>query len=156
MEKPVTTSAQATALACLDGIQPSLSAWTRTIFDFGETAWREYQSAAWYIARLKHEGFSVEQGSAGMPTAFCAHWTNGPGPTIGMYAEYDAVPGKCQDAVTCRKPPRRAWRERRRPHRSAFRRLAWASLGGFSPPRRRWNATASAARCASPASRPRR
>ncbi|TIW57271.1 MAG: amidohydrolase, partial [Mesorhizobium sp.] len=53
MEQPATTSAQATALACLDDIQPSLSAWTRTIFDFGETAWREYRSAAWYVERLK-------------------------------------------------------------------------------------------------------
>src|SRR5947208_5809058 len=35
MDKPVATSAQETALACLDGIQPLLSAWTRTIFDFG-------------------------------------------------------------------------------------------------------------------------
>ncbi|RUY74862.1 amidohydrolase, partial [Mesorhizobium sp. M7A.F.Ca.CA.001.09.2.1] len=53
------TSAQATALACLDGIQPLLSAWTRIIFDYGETAWREYQSAAWYVERLKIEGLSV-------------------------------------------------------------------------------------------------
>ncbi|WP_292449949.1 amidohydrolase [Mesorhizobium sp.] len=104
MEEPVTTSAQATALACLDDIRPSLSAWTRTIFDFGETAWREYQSAAWYVELLKHEGFSVEEGSGGMPTAFCAHWTNGAGPTIGMYAEYDAVPGNCQDAATVKRP----------------------------------------------------
>jgi aminobenzoyl-glutamate utilization protein B len=104
MDKPVITSAQATALACLDGIQPSLSQWTRTIFDFGETAWREYQSAAWYVARLRQEGFSVEEGSGGMPTAFCAHWTNGAGPTIGMYAEYDAVPGNCQDAATVKQP----------------------------------------------------
>ncbi|WP_167434419.1 amidohydrolase [Mesorhizobium helmanticense] len=98
------TPAQATALACLDDIQPLLSAWTRIIFDFGETAWREYQSAAWYVERLKYEGFSVEEGSGGMPTAFCAHWTNGAGPTIGMYAEYDAVPGNCQDATTVKRP----------------------------------------------------
>ncbi|TIL55278.1 MAG: amidohydrolase, partial [Mesorhizobium sp.] len=58
MEQPATTSAQATATACLDDIRPSLSAWTRTIFDFGETAWREYRSAAWYVERLKREGFS--------------------------------------------------------------------------------------------------
>lgn len=104
MEKPVTTSAQQTALACIDSIQPLLSAWTRTIFDFGETAWREYQSAAWYVDRLKREGFSVEEGSGGMPTAFCAHWTNGDGPVIGMYGEYDAVPGNCQDAATVKRP----------------------------------------------------
>lgn len=100
----VTSDAQQTALAFLDSARPQLSAWTRTIFDFGETAWREYQSAAWYVDLLSREGFSVEAGSGGMPTAFCAHWTNGPGPTIGMYAEYDAVPGNCQDAATVKRP----------------------------------------------------
>ena len=34
-----------------------------------------------------------------MPTAFCAEWENGSGPTLATYAEYDAVPGQCQDAV---------------------------------------------------------
>ena len=83
---------------------PELSAWCETIFDFGETAWREYQSAAWYVDRLRREGFAVEEGSGGMPTAFCAEWSNGEGPIIGMYAEYDAVPGNCQAAATERRP----------------------------------------------------
>jgi len=129
MDKPVTTSAQETALACLDGIQPLLSAWTRTIFDFGETAWREYQSAAWYVARLKLEGFSVEEGSGGMPTAFCAHWTNGPGPTIGMYAEYDAVPGNCQ-AATTREEPRPGLSRHAAGHTDPHSALGMSALGG--------------------------
>ncbi|WP_181169059.1 amidohydrolase [Mesorhizobium sp. B2-4-14] len=130
MEKSVTTSAQETALACIDSIQPLLSAWTRTIFDFGETAWREYQSAAWYVARLEHEGFSVEEGSGGMPTAFCAHWTNGAGPTIGMYAEYDAVPGNCQDAMTV-KQPRPGLGVEAGGHTDPHSGLGMASLGGL-------------------------
>ena len=85
-----------------------LSDWTATIFAFGETAWREYRSAAWYVERLRAEGFTVEEGSAGMPTAFCADWRNGPDsdndPVIGLYAEYDAVPGNCQAASTRREP----------------------------------------------------
>lgn len=85
---------------------PDLSDWTATIFGFGETAWREYRSAAWYVERLRAEGFTVEEGSAGMPTAFCADWRNGDGPVIGLYAEYDAVPGNCQAASTRREPAR--------------------------------------------------
>ncbi|MEL7014371.1 MAG: amidohydrolase, partial [Pseudomonadota bacterium] len=73
-----------------------ISAWTSTIFEFGEPAWREYRSAAWYVERLKAAGFEVEEGSGGMPTAFCARWRNGDGPRVGLYAEYDAVPGNCQ------------------------------------------------------------
>lgn len=83
-----------------------LSDWCATIFDFAEPAWREYRSAAWYVERLRAEGFEVEEGSAGMPTAFAARWSNGPGPEIGMYAEYDAVPANCQAPE-----PRRAPRE---------------------------------------------
>jgi len=104
MTQSLITAARKTARAAIDGLRPDLSVWTKTIFDFGETAWREYQSAAFYVDLLRNAGFSVEEGSGGMPTAFCAHWTNGPGPTVGMYAEYDAVPGNCQDAVTVRQP----------------------------------------------------
>lgn len=81
-----------------------LSNWHQAIWNYGETAWREYKSAAWYVDRLKSEGFDVEEGSAGMPTAFSASWSNGVGPTIGGYAEYDAVPGNCQKAVPFRTP----------------------------------------------------
>ena len=48
------------------------SEWHATIWDFHEPAWREYRSAAWYVERLEREGFRVEAGSGGMPTAFCA------------------------------------------------------------------------------------
>ncbi len=98
------TPAQQTAVAHVEASKADLSAWTRRIFDFGETAWREYESAAWYVDLLKREGFSVEEGSGGMPTAFCAHWTNGAGATVGMYAEYDAIPGNCQDAAPVERP----------------------------------------------------
>ncbi len=93
-----------TAEAWVDAHRQDLSDWCATIFEFGEPAWREYQSAEWYVARLRAEGFSVEEGSGGMPTAFCAEWANGDGPVVGMYAEYDAVPGNCQAAKPVKGP----------------------------------------------------
>ncbi|MCV6594606.1 MAG: amidohydrolase [Silicimonas sp.] len=98
------SQAQHSALQAVEARMPELSDWCATIFDHGETAWREYRSAAWYVERLRAEGFTVEEGSGGMPTAFCAEWSNGDGPVIGMYAEYDAVPGNCQAADTMRRP----------------------------------------------------
>lgn len=80
------------------------SGWASTIWDYAETAWREYRSAAFYVDLLRKEGFEVEEGSGGMPTAFCAQWQNGDGPTIGGYAEYDAVPGNCQAAAPTKGP----------------------------------------------------
>jgi aminobenzoyl-glutamate utilization protein B len=58
--------AQNFALADIEARAADLSDWTATIFDFGETAWREYRSAAWYVAKLRAEGFTVEEGSGGM------------------------------------------------------------------------------------------
>lgn len=102
------SAAQETALAFVAARKTALSAWARHIFDLGETAWREYESAAWYVALLRREGFTVEEGSGGMPTAFAAHWSNGAGsgggPAIGLYAEYDGVPGNCQDAAPVKRP----------------------------------------------------
>ena len=57
-----------------------------------------------YVDRLRAEGFEVEEGSAGMPTAFSATWGQGDGPTVLMYAEYDAVPANCQAAATEQRP----------------------------------------------------
>jgi aminobenzoyl-glutamate utilization protein B len=80
------------------------SAWHSHIWDLAETAWREYRSCEWYVKLLRAEGFEVEEGSGGMPTAFSASWSNGNGPSVMAYAEYDAVPGNCQAAATYRSP----------------------------------------------------
>ncbi len=73
------------------------------IWDYAEPAWREYRSAAAYCDLLRTEGFSVEEGSGDMPTAFAATFGEG-GPVLGTYAEYDAVPANSQQAVPYRAP----------------------------------------------------
>lgn len=100
------------------------------IFDYAEPAWREYKSAAWYVAKLRAEGFTVEEGSGGMPTAFCAEWSNGAGPIVGMYAEYDAVPGNCQ-AATTQKMPRAGLGPQAAGHTDPHSALGMAGLGGL-------------------------
>jgi aminobenzoyl-glutamate utilization protein B len=93
-----------TAYDWIARMRPRWSGWNALIWNLAETAWREYRSAEWYVARLRAEGFSVEAGSGGMPTAFSATWSNGKGPVVMAYAEYDAVPGNCQIADTYRAP----------------------------------------------------
>lgn len=100
------SEAQASALAFLEDRHQAFSADHMTIWNLHEPSWREYKSAVWYMDRLEREGFTVERGTAGMPTAFRARWSNGPGPVIAGYAEYDAVPGQAQAPV-----PYRAARE---------------------------------------------
>lgn len=83
---------------------PEYSKWCRQIWDYGETAWREYQSAAFYVDLLRREGFDVEEASAGMPTAFCATWSNGNGPTIGAMPNTMASPAIAK-RQSRKKPP---------------------------------------------------
>lgn len=97
------TNAKATAQAWIDAHIDEMSDFHLCIFDYAETAWREYKSAADYVELLKREGFEVEPGSGGMPTAFAARWGTS-GPVIASYAEYDAVPGNSQQVVPYRAP----------------------------------------------------
>ena len=109
----------------------NLSDWHQIIFDYGETAWREYRSCAWYVDKLQAEGFTVEAGSGGMPTAFCATWTQGEGgPTLGGYAEYDAVPGNCQ-AADVEQKPRAGLSKHAGGHTDPHSALGIGALGGF-------------------------
>jgi len=99
---------KARADAWMAAMRPRWSDWCATIWDHAETAWREYRSARFYVDLLRAEGFDVEEGSGGMPTAFCARWSNGQGPglgpVLGGYAEYDAIPGNCQAAAPYQAP----------------------------------------------------
>ena len=124
------TAAQKFALDDVQARAGDLSSWTATIFDFAETAWREYRSADWYVRRLRAEGFRVEEGSGGMPTAFCAEWSNGRGPVIGLYGEYDAVPGNCQ-AASIRREPRSGLGYQAGGHTDPHSGLGIAALGGL-------------------------
>lgn len=100
----LSADAKATAMAWIEEHLVRLTEWHTQIWEFAEPAWREYRSVDWYVERLRAEGFEVEAGSGGMPTAFSAVWSNGDGPTVLSYAEYDAVPGNSQAAVTTEQP----------------------------------------------------
>lgn len=101
--------AKATARAWIEEHLEELLDWHTHIWNLAEPAWREYESQAWYVSRLREEGFDVEDGSGGMPTAFFARWVNtGDGessePAVLTYAEYDAVPGNSQAAAVAQAP----------------------------------------------------
>src|SRR5713226_2817546 len=86
------------AVDWIDSNRERLSDFDLEIWRYAEPAWREYRSARAYVDLLRAAGFTVEEGSGGMPTAFVATFGEG-GPVIGAYAEYDAVPGNSQQAV---------------------------------------------------------
>ena len=94
---------QAHAVAWIDTNRQRFSDFNLQIWHYAEPAWREYKSAKAYVDLLRKDGWDVEEGSGGMPTAFAATWGSGsPGP--GGYAEDDAVPGNSQQIVPHRAP----------------------------------------------------
>ena len=123
------SAAKARAFAWIESRRAEWSRWNRTIWDFGETAWREYRSAAWYADMLESEGFEVERGSGGMPTAFAARRGSGAGPVLAAYAEYDAVPDNCQ-AADVRAGPRPGLGPRAGGHTDPHSALGIAALVG--------------------------
>ncbi|WP_310381337.1 amidohydrolase [Flavobacterium sp.] len=68
-----------------------------------ELGYKEVKSTALLQKTLKDNGFSLETGVAGMPTAFIATYGSG-SPVIAILAEYDALPGLSQQAVPEKKP----------------------------------------------------
>ena len=67
-----------------------------SIWDYAEVGYKENKSSVLLQATLKDNGFTVEPGVAGMPTAFVATYGSG-SPVIAILAEYDALPGISQD-----------------------------------------------------------
>ena len=66
-----------------------------SIWGFAELSLQEERSAALYCKALEDEGFTVERGVCGIPTAFSASFGTGR-PVIGILAEYDALSGLSQ------------------------------------------------------------
>jgi aminobenzoyl-glutamate utilization protein B len=75
-----------------------------SIWAYAELGCQEYWSSALLADALEKEGFSVERGVAGMPTAFVASCGEG-SPVIGFLAEFDALPGLSQKAGVSRREP---------------------------------------------------
>jgi aminobenzoyl-glutamate utilization protein B len=84
--------------AYVDSIGELLRGISDTIWDYAETAFEEYQSAALLKETLARQGFEVEDKAGGIDTAFCASYGSGK-PVIGILAEYDALSGLSQKAL---------------------------------------------------------
>ena len=73
------------------------------IWAFAETALREHKSSKALADYAEQQGFKVERGVAGMPTAFIATYGQGQ-PVIGILGEFDALPGISQKAAPVKEP----------------------------------------------------
>ena len=98
--------AKKTPAAGLEYLDSSFSLYDslqKRIWNYAETAYKEFKSSEQWASFLESQGFTVERGAAGIPTAFVATFGSG-SPVIGILAEYDALPAMSQDTVPYRQP----------------------------------------------------
>src|SRR5215813_7954653 len=62
-----------------------------TVFSFGELAYQEFETSKYLTDVLEKNGFAVERGIAGMPTAWVARWGSG-SPVIALGSDIDCIP----------------------------------------------------------------
>ena len=65
------------------------------IFSFGELGFQETETSAYLTKFLTEQGFDVEQGISGIPTAWYAKWGSGK-PVIALGTDLDGIPKASQ------------------------------------------------------------
>ncbi|MEH6681324.1 MAG: amidohydrolase [Sediminicola sp.] len=95
-----------------------------SIWALAETAFEEKNSSALLADYAESQGFTVERGVAGMPTAFVATYGSG-SPVIGILGEFDALPGISQKA----QPTKEALNDGAAGHGCGHNLFGTASLG---------------------------
>jgi aminobenzoyl-glutamate utilization protein B len=67
------------------------------LFSFAELGFQEYETFNYLTALLEKQGFKVEKGVAGVPTAWIARWSYGSGkPVIALGSDVDCIPKASQ------------------------------------------------------------
>jgi aminobenzoyl-glutamate utilization protein B len=75
-----------------------------TVFSFGELAYQEFETSKYLTTLLENNGFAMERGIAGIPTAWVARWGSGH-PIISLGSDIDCLPKASQKpGVAYREP----------------------------------------------------
>jgi len=79
----------------IDGMKKQAQVMVDSVFSFGELGFQEFETSKYLSAILEKEGFKVERGVAGIPTAFVATWGEGK-PVIALGSDIDDIPQASQ------------------------------------------------------------
>lgn len=67
------------------------------IFSYGELGFQEFETSKYITGILEKEGFTIEKGISGIPTAWIARWSYGTGkPVIAIGSDLDCIPKASQ------------------------------------------------------------
>lgn len=74
------------------------------VFSFAELGFQEFETSKYLTGILEKNGFSIERGIAGIPTAWMARWGNGK-PVIALGSDIDCIPKASQKPAVAYKDP---------------------------------------------------
>jgi aminobenzoyl-glutamate utilization protein B len=83
------------ASAAIDGMYDFTQQMVDSVFSFGELGFQEFETQKYLTGILEKEGFSVQRGVAGIPTAWIARWGSGK-PVIALGSDVDCIPQASQ------------------------------------------------------------
>lgn len=75
----------------IDAQAKSIQQMVDQVFSFGELGFQEFETSKYLSGILEKDGFRVERGYAGIPTAFVARWGSGK-PVISLGSDIDDIP----------------------------------------------------------------
>ena len=74
------------------------------LYSYGELGFQEVETSRYLVGLLRREGFTVDTGVAGIPTAWVARWGKGR-PVLALGSDIDGIPQSSQvPGVACRMP----------------------------------------------------
>jgi aminobenzoyl-glutamate utilization protein B len=82
---------KAEALTKVEGRAKMIQEIVDQLFSFGELGMQEVETSKYLTGLLEQNGFTVERGTAGMPTAWLAKWGSGK-PVISLGSDIDGIP----------------------------------------------------------------
>ncbi len=95
---------KAQAVTEVDGMQQFTQQMVDQIFSFGELGFQEFETSKYLTDVLRKNGFTVQEGIAGIPTAWVATWGSGK-PVIALGSDIDCIPQASQKPGVPRHDP---------------------------------------------------
>jgi len=86
---------KADLLGEIDHMKKQAQVMVDSVFSFGELGFQEFETSKYLTGILEKEGFKIERGFAGIPTAWIASWGEGK-PVISLGSDIDDIPQASQ------------------------------------------------------------
>lgn len=89
------TAIKADLAGQIDAMKKQNQVMVDTVFSFGELGFQEFETTKYLTGILEKNGFKIDRGVAGIPTAWVASWGEGK-PVIALGSDIDCIPQASQ------------------------------------------------------------